>query len=187
MAGATVALAVLLVSCSGDTERGGGVGDPFVEHLEQAADIAADEWNAPWILDLASARYRSDGDDLVLEDRAYVFVSDDGAASYYLVRLHADGTVSSGGVAGIARTRPEAFDFAHNEVTSDDALDVAWSSFGEALVERCGPLRWLDVTGTRDSEGRQSWSVEYRIGGQTHTVWLNAVTGSVIDIDEEPC
>ncbi len=137
------------------------------------------------MLDLVGSRYEPDGDLLVRKDIAYVFVSDD--VSYYLVRFHTDGSVSSGPVAGIAQFPIEAFDFAENEITSGEALEAAWETFGEALIERCGPLRWLDVNGIIGSESRQMWSVSYRIGGDEHTIWLDAETGSVVEIDEEPC
>ena len=149
-----VAVAVALVSCTDGADRRRGADDPLAEHLEEAFEIAHEEWEASWRLDLASARY---GNDLVLEDIAYVFVSEQ--SSYYLVRFHADGTVSSGPVAGKAEFPIEAFDFAKNGTTSDDALDTAWDVFGEALVERCGPLRWLDVTGLRGRDGGQVWSL----------------------------
>ena len=183
-AGVLLAIAIALASCTTGVDRS-GADDPLAVHLEQALEIAHEEWDASWMLDLASARYEPDDDGLVRKDIAYVFVSGD--VSYYLVRFHADGSVSSGPVAGIARFPIEAFDFADNEMTSDEALERAWESFGETLVERCGPLRWLDVVGSIGSEGGQVWSVSYRVGGQEHTVWIDAASGTVIEIDEEPC
>ncbi len=121
----------------------------------------------------------------MLEDIAYVFVSEQ--SSYHLVRFHADGRVSSGPVAGAARPVVEGFEFEDNEVSSVDALDTAWESFGQDLVERCGPLRWLDVRGMIGSGGRQVWSVDYSVGGTDHTVWLDAATGAVFEIKDEPC
>lgn len=182
-----LASAILLVSCSGDIGRRAGTSDPLAEDLGRAFGVAHEARDAPWILDLASARYSVDGDELALDDRVYVFVSDDGAASYHLVRFYTDGTVSSGPVAGIALFAPEPFEFTQNTLTSVDAIEMAWELAGEALVERCGPLRWVDVTGTRDEQGRQWWTVEYRIGGQTHTIRLNTWTGALDDIDEQPC
>ncbi len=186
VAGGVVAL-LALVSCTEEAGPATGAADPLAEKLEQAAEIAAADWDKPWILDLVSSRYTPDGDELTLDDRAYVFVSDDGAASYYLVRFYADGAVGTAPVAGLGDVRLEPFDFAENSLTSTDALDLAWERVGESLVERCGPLRWLDVLGTRDAEGEQAWRVEYRIGAELHLVWLDATTGALGTVDEQPC
>lgn len=183
-AGVMLAVVVALVSCSTDADRS-GANDPLAAHFEEALEIASEEWEASWMLDQVSSRFEFDGDVLIREDIAYLFVSD--SSSYYLVRFHSDGTVSSLPVAGMARLSIEAFDFADNEITSDEALDAAGETFGEALVERCGPLRWLDVNGIIGSESRQMWSVSYRIGGDEHTIWLDAASGDVVEIDEEPC
>ena len=48
-------------------------------------------------------------------------------------------------------------------------------------------VRWLDVNGIIGSESRQMWSVSYRIGGDEHTIWLDATSGDIVEIDEEPC
>lgn len=179
-----VAAAFALAACSTAAERR-GADDPLAEHLEEALEIAYGEWEVSWMLDLVGSRFEPDGDELERNDIAYVFVSDD--VSYYLVRFHSDGSVSSGPVAGIAQFPLEAFDFAKNEITSEEALESAWAILGEGLVERCGPLRWLDVNGMIGSESRQMWSVSYRIGGDEHTIWLDAANGDVVEIDEEPC
>lgn len=182
--GVVFASVLALASCSSDVDRR-GADDPLAEHFEEALEIASEEWETSWMLDQVSSRFELDGDVLIREDIAYLFVSD--SSSYYLVRFHSDGTVSSLPVAGMARLSIEAFDFANNEIVSDEAVDAAWDTFGEALVERCGPLRWLDVNGIIGSEGRQMWSVSYRIGGDEHTIWLDAASGDVVEIDEEPC
>lgn len=177
-----------LVSCSSETERAAGRDEPMAEHLEQAAEIAAQEWDAPWILQSASSRYDLDeGGDPVLNDHAYLFVSDNGAASYSLVRFHADGSVSSLPVAGRAAFDPEAFELGTNTVVSVEALEIAWTEIGESLLGRCGPVRWVDVTGVRDEEGQQWWRVEHSTVGDVHTVWVDAASGAVGEVVEEPC
>lgn len=182
--GVLFAAVFALGSCSADEDRR-GVDDPLAEHLEEALEIAHEEWETSWMLDLVGSRFEPAGDALTRKDIAYVFVSDD--VSYYLVRFHADGSVSSGPVAGIARFPIETFDFADNEITSDEALEAAWEVFGEGLVGRCGPLRWLDVQGTIGSGSSQMWRISYRIGGGEHTIWLDAANGEVVEIEEEPC
>lgn len=136
---------------------------------------------------MASSRYDLDGETLVLDDHAYVFVSDDGAASYWLVRFHADGTTSSGPVAGRSQYGPVAFDFGANALTSIEAIDIASNELGGTLLDRCGPVDWIDVTGTRNDDGVQWWRVDYSTVGEVHSVWVDAGTGSLGDIDQEPC
>lgn len=185
--GFIMALGVVVVSCTNARTPGAGADDPLAEDLERATAIAVEELDKPWILDLASSRYDLDGDTRILDNHVYVFVSDDGAASYWLVRFHADGTISEGPVAGRSRYRPEAFDFAANGLTSVEAVDIAWDEIGASLVSRCGPVDWIDVTGTRNEEGVQWWRVDHSTVGEVHTVWVNAITGALGDIEQEPC
>lgn len=184
------ALALLLVvpvSCADDGPPTAAP-DPLAEHVDEAIRIAGEEWfGFPWVVQHANSRYRLDGDELVLEDHAYVLITTDGSNSYYLVRFHADDTVSTGPVAGLSVEWVAGFDFAENSITSIDATHLAWDRLGSELVDRCGAPQWLDVRGSRSESGEQRWSVEYSTRGETHTVWFDAASGDVVEVREEPC
>lgn len=176
---------MVTVACSSDVPD---AADPLAANLERATQVAHRELDKPWVLQSASSRYDLDQAAVTtLEDHAYVFVSDDGAASYWLVRFHADGATSSGPVAGRALFPLEAFDFTANRLTSVEAMDVAWNRIGEALLERCGPIDWIDVSGIRDADGAQWWRIDHSTVGEVHTVWVSAGTGALGDVEEEPC
>ena len=59
-----------------------------------------------------------------------------------------------------------AFDFEANTLTSVDAMDIPWAQIGDALVDRCGPVRWIDATGVRGEQGEQWWCVEHSTVGE---------------------
>lgn len=191
LAAAAAACAVWAASaCSPPSEDAApstGPDEPLAEHLARAVEIASEDWPAPWILQLAASRYLFDADDIVLDDHAYVLVTDDGSAGYYLVRFEADGGVSTGPVAGRSQVGLEAFDFGENTITSVEAVDLARKLLGADIAERCGSPRWLDVRGTRAHSGDQSWAVEFSTRGENHTVWIDTRTGTVTEVEEEPC
>lgn len=138
------------------------------------------------ILYQVGSRYTVDDGKPELADRTYLFASDTGNASYFLVRTDADGTTGSIVVAGRALPGPTPYEFSKNTITEQMALAHAWTSHGAALVERCGPLRWIDVSGGVRDEG-QWWSVGYRTHATVHTAFLDAATGEVFERDEVSC
>ena len=157
-------------------------GDAMIENLPHAREEVAQYQEEVFLIQVGS-RYTAVDDQLVFEDYSYLFVSSD--ASYFVVRVHASGEVTSLPVAGKAIFDQAPYEFADNVLSEQDALDSAWKLYGAELVEQCGSLRWVDVGGGVDAG--QWWRVGYRIGGVEYTIFLDAGTGEVIEMDEIIC
>ncbi len=180
-------VACVLLICTACSQKDGWsapTGDPMVDNLRLARDEIAG-WGKDVVLFRVGSRYTAEAGELVHEDHTYLFVSTDGGASYYLVRIHADGEISSGPVAGSAIVDSTGYDFSMNAISERETLDIAWEQYGADVVARCGPLRWVDVGGGI-GDG-QWWRVGYRVGGTLYTVFLNSATGEIIEMDEISC
>ena len=177
-------LSLLLSACA----LSGGLPAPggrlAIDHLALAENEVAN-FGKEVVLTRVGSRYAVAEGNLIVEDNFYLFVSTDGAASYYLVRIYTDGRINSGPVAGRAIIEPVAYDFAENRLTERDAIDLAWKRYGTQLVEKCGGLRWIDVAaGTGES---QFWSVGSRSGGTLSTIFIDAISGEVLQMDDINC
>ncbi len=182
------ALLVLATACdngSADTASGG---EPLIDNVRRAYGELP-EMDDEWFLYQVGIRYEAEGDSLFLRNYSYLFTTRN--ASYYVVHIDAADEISSGPVAGRAMVNPPGYDFAANALSHSEAIDRAWQLYGEAVVDRCGPLRWVDVSGAVRTAGQpvggQWWRVSYDSGPADNTIFLDAITGEVMERDEISC
>lgn len=182
---AVTAMTFLVIACSSGEPESSRDAQRRVTEVEiaRAELVPADK---DWRLDSVGSVYDVDGDDIDVRSRSYGFASAGPGPSRYTVWIDSDGTVGSVPTAGLARTTDREYDPTANDVGESEAIELAWDGYGAAVVELCGELRHLHVSGRIGGSG-QPWRIEHHVGGSLLAVFVDPETGRLFDSDEPEC